>query len=102
VISILKHGKDTPLPSLYWPISLLDTIGKLFRKILLIRIVSELSGRGLLRDEQFGFRPKYSTTVQLSRQLDRVTRNFGKKRLTGEIFLNVAKAFDTVSVDGLL
>jgi hypothetical protein len=31
-----------------------------------------------------------------------VTRNFGEKRLTGTIFLNVAKAFDTVWVDGLL
>jgi hypothetical protein len=31
-----------------------------------------------------------------------VTRNFGEKRLTGAIFLDVAKAFDTVWVDGLL
>jgi hypothetical protein len=31
-----------------------------------------------------------------------VTRNFGEKRLTGAVFLDVAKAFDTVWVDGLL
>jgi retron-type reverse transcriptase len=31
-----------------------------------------------------------------------MTRNFGEKRLTGAIFLDVAKAFDTVWVDGLL
>jgi hypothetical protein len=31
-----------------------------------------------------------------------MTRNFGEKRLTGAVFLDVAKAFDTVSVDGLL
>jgi len=30
VISILKPGKDPALPSSYQPISLLDTIGKLF------------------------------------------------------------------------
>jgi hypothetical protein len=30
VISILKSEKDPALPSSYWPISLLDTIGKLF------------------------------------------------------------------------
>jgi hypothetical protein len=30
-----------------------------------------------------------------------VTRNFGEKRLTGAVFLDVAKAFDTVWVDGL-
>jgi hypothetical protein len=31
-----------------------------------------------------------------------VSRNFGEKRLTGAIFLDVAKAFDTVWVDGLV
>jgi hypothetical protein len=38
VISILKPGKDPALPSFYRPISLLDTIGKMFEKILLTRI----------------------------------------------------------------
>jgi hypothetical protein len=102
VISILKPGKDPSLPSSYRPISLLDTIGKLFEKILLSRILSEVSGRWLLRDKQFGFRPKHSTTIQLARVVERVTRNFGEKRLTGVIFLDVAKAFDTIWVDGLL
>jgi hypothetical protein len=31
-----------------------------------------------------------------------VTRNFGQKRLTGALFLDVAKAFNNVWVDGLL
>ena len=38
VISIHKTGKDPALPSSYRPICLLDTIGKLFEKILLARI----------------------------------------------------------------
>jgi hypothetical protein len=37
-ISILKPGKDPPLPSSYRPITLLDTIGQLFENILLSRI----------------------------------------------------------------
>jgi hypothetical protein len=102
VISILKPGEDPSLPSSYRPISLPDTIGKLFEKILLSTILSDVSGRGLLRDEQFGFRPRHTTTLQLARLVERVSRNFGEKRLTGAIFLDVAKAFDTVWVDGLL
>jgi hypothetical protein len=102
VISILKPGKDPSLPSSCRPISLLDTIGKMFEKILLSRILSEVRGRGLLRDEQFGFRPKHSTSLQLARLVGRVTTNFGEKRLTGAMFLDVAKAFDTVLVGGLL
>ena len=43
VISILKPGKDPILPSSYRPISLLDTIGKLFEKILLTRILHVVS-----------------------------------------------------------
>ena len=55
VISILKPGKDPAQPSSYRPISLLDTIGKLFEKILLTRILYEVDEHGLLSDEQFGF-----------------------------------------------
>jgi hypothetical protein len=40
--------------------------------------------------------------LQLARLVERITRNFGKKRLTGAVFLDVAKVFDTVWIDGLL
>ena len=40
--------------------------------------------------------------MQLAPLVERITRNFGKKRLTGVVFLDVAKAFDTVWIDGLL
>ena len=91
VISILKPGKDPALPSSYRPISLLDTIGKLFEKVLLSRILHEVSVRGLMRDEQFGFRPRHNTSLQLARLVERITRNFGEKRLTGAVFLDGAK-----------
>jgi hypothetical protein len=52
--------------------------------------------------EQFGFRPKHSTTLQLARLVERVTRNIGEKTLTCAIFLDAAKTFNTVWVDGLL
>jgi hypothetical protein len=38
----------------------------------------------------------------LARLVERITRNFGEKRLTGAVFLDVAKVFDTVWIDGLL
>ena len=40
--------------------------------------------------------------MQLARLVERKTRKFGEKRLTGAVFLDVAKAFDTVWIDGLL
>jgi hypothetical protein len=41
-------------------------------------------------------------SLQLARLVETITRNFGKKRLTGAVFLDVSKAFDTVWIDGLL
>jgi len=99
MVSILKPGKDPAPPSSYRPISLLDTIGKLFEKILLARILHVVKERGLMRDEQLGYRPKHSTSLQLAGLVERITRNFGEKRLTGAVFLDVAKAFDTVWID---
>jgi len=58
--------------------------------------------RELLQNEQFGFRPRNSTSLQLARLVERITRNFSEKRLTGAVFLDVPKAFDTVWIDVLL
>jgi len=102
VISIFRPEKDPALPSSYRPINLLDTIGKLFEEILLVRILHELSERGLMRNEQFGFRPRHSTPLQLARLVERITRNSGEMRLIGAVLLEVAKAFDAVWIDGLL
>ena len=49
-----------------------------------------------MRNEQFGFRRQHSTALHL------VSRNTDVKKLTGAFFLDVAKAFDTVWVNGLL
>jgi len=55
-----------------------------------------------MRDEQFGFRPKHITSLQLGRFFERMTRILGEKRLTGAVFLNVAKSFGTVWINGRL
>ena len=55
-----------------------------------------------MQDEQFGFRPRNRTSLQLARLVERITRNFGEKRLTSAVFFDLAKAFNTVWIDGLL
>jgi hypothetical protein len=80
----------------------LDTICKLLEKILLARILYEGRERGLIRDGQFGFRPRYSMSLQLARLVESITRNFGEERLTGAVFRAVGKTFDTVWIDSLL
>jgi hypothetical protein len=94
VVAILKSVKVPTLPSSYRPVSLLDTVGKVF-EILLTRVPQQVN-------EQFGFRPKHSTTLQLARLVERVNRSYDERRLIATVFLDVAKAFDTVWVKGLL
>ena len=77
VNSIPKTRKDPALPSPYRPISLSDRIGKLFEKTLLDRILDEVSVRGQMWGEYFGFRPRHSTSLQLAR-LEGITRNVGE------------------------
>ena len=45
---------------------------------------------------------KLARDLQLARLVERITRKYGEKRLPGAVFLDVAKAFDTVCIDGLL
>jgi hypothetical protein len=52
VISTLQPLKDPAQPSCYGPMS--DTIGKLLEKIILTRILGEVSGCELLRVEHLG------------------------------------------------
>jgi hypothetical protein len=56
----------------------------------------------LLRDEQIGFQLMHSTTLQPTYFVEIVIRYVDERRLTGAVFLDVAKAFDTVWVKGLL
>jgi hypothetical protein len=55
-----------------------------------------------VQDEPFGFLPRHSTFLQLGQIVERMTRNFGEKRLTGAVFLDMAKVLDTIWFDGLL
>jgi hypothetical protein len=99
-VSILKPGKDPTVNSSYSPISLPDIVGKPFEKTT--HYGSPKSTRAQVNAWRFGFRPRHSTTLQLARLVEIVNRNIDEKRLTGSVLLDVAKAFDTVWVKGLL
>ena len=59
------------------------------------RILSEVSGHGILRDDQFGFRPKHNTALQLISLAERFPGTLVRRSI-GAVFLDVAKAFSTL------
>jgi retron-type reverse transcriptase len=102
VIFIPKPGKDLLFPQNYRPISLLSNVGKVLEKVILTRLVRATNENHVLPDEQFGFRPKHSTADQLIHVTEFISQGINQNESTGAIFLDVAKAFDTVWHDGLV
>ena len=69
VVPILKEGDNT-VPSNYRPISLVSAISKLFEKLTLKRMIKLIQKYKLLREKQFGFREKLSTTHAILTTID--------------------------------
>ena len=67
VVTISKKGKDPKIPQNRRPISLFSCQGKVYERILLNRLNSQVIANNLVPEEQFGFMPGRSTTHQLLR-----------------------------------
>lgn len=102
VIVIPKPKKQHRYAVNHRPISLLSGLSKLFERTLLSRLLKHISSRDMLQEEQFGFRPGLSTTLQLLRLTEFITRGFNEKRHSAAVFLDIEKAFDKVWHQGLL
>ena len=55
-----------------------------------------LGEHNLITSEQFGFRPKLSTNIALTRVTEEILLNIDNKLVTGALFIDLRKAFDTV------
>ncbi|KAI5640191.1 reverse transcriptase (RNA-dependent DNA polymerase) domain-containing protein [Phthorimaea operculella] len=96
VVPIHKGGsKDDP--SHYRPISLLPVFSKILKKIVNSRLVDYLEKFNILNPQQFGFRRKKSTEDAVKHLLIRVANALDSGRACVGVFLDLAKAFDTVS-----
>lgn len=96
VTPVYKSGSKTD-PSNYRPISVLPVVSKIFEKIIYNRLETYLNSINFLYPKQYGFRPKSNT---LSATVDLVTKiknSIDEKRVALGIFIDLKKAFDTVS-----
>lgn len=101
IVPVYKSG-DRDNVSNYRPIALLPCLSKIIEKLINIRLLNFLESQNLLSCNQYGFREKRSTSDAIERLVSHISDKLDKKQKCLGVFLDMAKAFDTVSVPNLL
>ena len=86
----------------YRPISILPVVSKIIEKAIHLQLVKFLDQNSLLSEFQFGFRPKLSTELAAIHLFDNIRESVDSGKLVGAVFIDLSKAFDTVSHSTLL
>lgn len=102
VVPIPKAGKDPELIGSYRPISMLSSIGKIFERLIELKIRNYLEDNKLLYEYQFGFRKGNATEHALSILQNDINDGLNVGKITSVVLLDIQAAFDTVWHEGLI
>ena len=78
---------------------MLPALSKILEKAVHNQLYFFLSDNKIITSKQFGFRPKLSALTHFT---DNIFLHMDSGRLTGAVFLDLSKAFDTVDHNLLL
>lgn len=96
VVPIYKgKGAKTSVDQ-YRPVTLLNSLSKVFEKLIHESIYEHLMNNDLIYDKQSGFLPGHDTQKQLVHIVHSLMRNNESKLTTRGVFLDIAGAFDAV------
>ena len=101
VIPIFKSG-DPLKSNNYRPITNLLNINKIFELLTYNRIMKFIDRFDLLTIHQFGFRKAKNTTQAIFKLTTDMLHTFNEKSYTVALFLDLSKAFDTISREMLV
>ena len=96
IVPIYKSG-SLDKPDSYRPISVLPAVSKILEKAVHQQLIDFLSDEDLLSKFQFGYRPQRSTTQAAILLTDDIRREVDKGNLVGTVFIDLSKAFDSLS-----
>ena len=101
VTPIHKAGSATDAAN-YRPISTLPVFTKILERAVHTMVYTYLLENQLLSNNQSGYRPLHSTSTCLTDVTNRLLHSMDKCQLTGMVFLDLSKAFDTIDHDIML
>ena len=96
VIPVYKGGESFD-PVNYRPISILSSFSQIFEKLVQKQLISYVEKHEILTQCQFGFRKNHSTEQAIAEITDNFKKSIDNNLFTCGIFLDFAKAFDTVN-----
>ena len=96
VIPVFKAGDTTSIGN-YRPISILPVFSKVFERLMYTRLMTYITEHKILSNLQFGFRKGYSTEMAISVLIDNICNATDNREHVIGVFLDFAKAFDTVN-----
>ena len=106
----LKYASVTPihkdgsklLLSNYRPISILPLFSKILEKIMQVRLLSYLNRYNIIYEHQYGFQKSKSTSLAITDMYSNLIKAVEAKKYSCGVFLDFAKAFDTVNHELLI
>ena len=101
VLPLFKGGSKLVLPN-YRPISILPILSKVLEQLVQARLVDFLTNNNIIYENQFGFQQNKSTTIAVLDVQTEIIEAFENKKIACGVFLDFAKAFDTVNLEILL
>ena len=94
VLSFLKPGKDPSDVKSYRPISLTSCVSKLLEKMVNTRLVLVLESKGLLPQQQNGFRKMRSTQNSLEKVTSNILSALNQKSIALCVSFDIEKAYE--------
>lgn len=97
VVKPIHKAGDRKIPLNYRPISLISSVAKVFEMALKDRILKFLDKYNILSEQQFGFREGKSTENAITLLTKKIYKALDNSKPSLCLFLDLAKAFDTIS-----